>query len=109
MTDAEFARAFERGAIAPADFHHRSHLRLAWVYLAEAGSLADATARMAAALRRFAASAGHPEKYSDAVTAFWMAEMAAARAATPGVPFDALVGAHPRLLDARLPHAGDVG
>jgi hypothetical protein len=70
--DAAFARAFERGEIAPADFHHASHLRLALAYLDESGSVDAATDRMAAALRRFAAAAGQADKYHHTVTVFWM-------------------------------------
>ena len=43
MTDLELARALERGDVSNADFHHESHLRVAWVYLNESTSLADAT------------------------------------------------------------------
>ena len=34
-SDREFRAAFEAGAFAPADFSHRAHVRLAYVYLAE--------------------------------------------------------------------------
>ena len=34
-SDREFRTAFEAGAYAPADFSHRAHIRLAYVYLAE--------------------------------------------------------------------------
>lgn len=71
-TDAAFARAFERGEVAGADFHHASHLRLALAYLDESASVDEAAERMASALRRFAASAGHPEKYHHTLTLFWM-------------------------------------
>ena len=50
------ARAFERGEVPPGDFHHASHLRVAWVYLRECPSVADATDRMAALLRRLGAA-----------------------------------------------------
>jgi hypothetical protein len=70
--DVAFVRAFERGEIAPADFHHASHLRLALAYLADSASEEEAAERMAAALRRFAAAAGHPEKYHHTITLFWM-------------------------------------
>ena len=33
-SDLEFRTAFEAGAYAPADFSHRAHVRLAYVYLA---------------------------------------------------------------------------
>jgi hypothetical protein len=72
MTDEAFVRAFERGEIAPADFHHASHLRLALAYLETSGSIDEATERMAAGLQRFATRAGHPEKYHHTLTLFWM-------------------------------------
>jgi hypothetical protein len=72
VSDAAFARAFERGEIAAADFHHASHLRLALAYLEESTSVDEAAERMASALRRFATAAGHPEKYHHTMTVFWM-------------------------------------
>jgi len=100
MSDAEFARAFEAGQIANADFHHVDHLRLAWVYLEESPTIDAAMDRMRAALTRFATAAGKPEKYSDPMTWFWMREVAAARTAlAPGVDFDGLLRANPQLRD----------
>jgi hypothetical protein len=72
MSDAAFARAFERGEIANADFRHASHLRLALAYLEESPSPDEAAARMASALRGFATALGHPEKYHHTITVFWM-------------------------------------
>jgi hypothetical protein len=98
MTDTEFARAFESGAVANADFHHVDHLRLAWVYLAESPTLDAAIDRMAAALRRFAAAAGHAEKYSQPTTEFWMHQVAAARALMRDAEFNTVLRTYPRLL-----------
>ena len=70
MTDIELARALENGKIDNADFKHFHHLHVAWVYLFETDSIEDAIARMRATLRRFAASAGVPEKYHETITAF---------------------------------------
>jgi hypothetical protein len=72
MSDAAFARAFERGDIANGGFRHASHLRLALAYLEESPSVDEAVARMASALRTFAAAHGHPEKYHHTITVFWM-------------------------------------
>jgi hypothetical protein len=72
VSDAGFARAFERGEIAGADFHHAAHLRLALAYLEESASTDEAAARMEAALRRFATALGHPEKYHHTITLFWI-------------------------------------
>ena len=65
------ARALERCEVSNAGFRHASHLRVALVYLKESASVDDAIDRMAATLRRFAASVGHPEKYSQPTTEFW--------------------------------------
>src|ERR1700741_3926167 len=59
MTDVELTRALERGEIK--DFHHASHLHVAWVYLAESSSVREAANKMRNTLRRFAAAAGKPE------------------------------------------------
>ena len=97
MTDAEFARAFESGAVANADFHHVDHLRLAWVYLAESSTVDAAIDRMAATLHCFATAAGHPDKYSQPTTEFWVYRVAAARALMRDTEFDAVLRAFPRL------------
>jgi len=72
MTDRAFLRAFERGEISPADFHHADHVRLALAYLTDSASLAGATDRMAASLRAFARAAGQDEKYNHTLTVLWI-------------------------------------
>jgi len=109
--NVELTRALERGEAPPAGFPHASHLRVAWVYLSESPTVDQALARMAATLRRFAASVGRAEKYSDAITAFWMYQMAAVHAIMPGAAVDDVLRAYPRLLDkdliASAPRAAD--
>ncbi len=99
MTDTELTRALERGELPAGAFHHVDHLRVALVYLNESATIPDAIERMAATLRRFAASAGQPDKFSRPVTEFWMYQLAAARAMMPDASTDALLAAWPRLLD----------
>ena len=105
--DVELARALERCEIPDEGFPHASHLRVAWVYLAESASLDQAIARMAATLRRFAAAAGQAEKYSEPTTVFWMLQVAAARAVMPDAGIDAVLRAYPRLLDKHFIRADD--
>ena len=102
MTDVELARALERCEIPNEGFPHASHLRVAWVYLTENGSVEAATERMAATLRKFAASVGKAEKYDHPMTVFWMQTVADARAAHPGDAIDDVLRAEPRLLDKQL-------
>jgi len=102
MTDVELTRALERGKIPNEGFHHVDHLRVAWVYLEESPTVEAALARMADTLQRFATTVGKPEKYSDPLTAFWMYQMAAARALMPGADCAAIVDRYPWLLDKTL-------
>jgi hypothetical protein len=106
--DVELARALERCEPPSAGFPHASHLRVAWVYLHECRSIDQAIDRMADTLRRFAVSVGQAGKYSDPTTAFWMLQVAAARAAMPDASFEAMLQAYPRLLDKNLIRAHEV-
>jgi hypothetical protein len=71
-SDEEFIAAFEQGRIAPADFHHHEHLRLAWLYLRRDG-LAAAQDQVRAGIRAFARAAGKPELYHETLTLAWLA------------------------------------
>ena len=93
MTDAEFARAFETCELPPDNFHHRDHIRLAWIFLQRYG--AEAGAQIAISIRRYAAHLGKSDKYHETVTQAWMRLVAAAGATS----FEALTEAHPELLD----------
>jgi hypothetical protein len=103
MTPVEIVRALERGEIPNEGFHHASHLGVAWVYLMESPTTGEAAERMAATLRRFAASVGHPEKYHHTTTVFWMRRLAAARVSHPDAPLDDILRRTPALLDKHLP------
>ena len=100
--DVELVRSVERGEAPNHGFHHADHLRVAWRYLEECGGADAALARMSATLRHFAASVGKPDKYSGALTAFWMYQLASARALMPDASIDAVFIACPRLLDKDL-------
>ena len=104
MTDEQFARAFERGDVTPAEFDHRAHVRVAWVYLREGPSFEAATDRMRAAIQRFAAAANAAQKYHETITMLWMRVLAdaAARVTLP-CELEALLAACPELADKDLP------
>ncbi len=70
--DAQFLEAFELGRVAPADFHHHEHLRLAWLYVRRDG-LAAAQARVRQAIQAFARAAGKPDLYHETLTLAWLA------------------------------------
>jgi hypothetical protein len=99
MNATELTRAFELGDVSNAGFHHASHLQVAWVYLQESDSLESATEKMCAALRKFAAAAGKPEKYHHTITVFWMRMLAALRQAATERNLDHILALNPRLLE----------
>ena len=105
MTDMELTRALERGEIANDDFHHVSHLHVAWVYLAESSSVRQAANKMCATLRRFATAAGKPQKYHETVTLFWVHLLSQAHADSGGERLEEIVRANPQLLEKNFPLA----
>jgi hypothetical protein len=67
MTDDEFVHSFEECALPNSAFHHRDHVRLAWIYLRRHPVL-TALARFTESLQRFAAFHGHPGLYHETIT-----------------------------------------
>lgn len=67
MTDADFLRSFEDRSLPSSSFHHRDHVRLAWLYLRRYPTL-EALARFIEGLRRFAAANGRPDLYHETIT-----------------------------------------
>ncbi len=67
MTDADFVRSFEDGTLPNAAFHHRDHVRLAWLYLRRHPPI-EALTRFADSLKRFATANGHPGLYHETIT-----------------------------------------
>jgi hypothetical protein len=105
MTDAQLTRALERGDIANYDFHHASHLHVAWFYLNESPSMQQAANKMRDTLRRFAAAAGKPGKYHETITLFWIHLLSCAYTVSCGKRLEDIVHANPQLLEKNLPLA----
>ena len=103
MTDEAFARAFEEGAITPAQFDHVAHVRVAWVYIQASASQDEAVSRMRDAIRRFAAAAGVPRKYHETITVLWMRLLADVRDAGASGELSDVLRAQPALADKDLP------
>lgn len=104
MTDEAFARAFEAGAVRPEEFDHVAHLRVAWVYLREAGSADAALPRIRAAIQRFATAAGAAQKYHETITVVWMRLLEDAGAQVPRpCELSELLRRCPELGDKNLP------
>jgi hypothetical protein len=70
--DREFLRDFEAGTIPPADFSHRAHIRLAYVYLCQ-NDVDTAHHLMRSALLAFLKHHGvNPSKYHETMTRAWI-------------------------------------
>jgi hypothetical protein len=97
--DDEFLEAVETCTLPNAAFHHRDHVRLAWIYLCRFGYEAGSE-RMAASIRRYAAHHGAFEKYHETITRAWMdlVQHAMGRM-TQSAAFDAFIAANADLAD----------
>jgi len=101
MTDDEFLGAVESAACgAPPPgfrFGHREHLRLTWLQHERLGPDAGDLA-IAATLRRIDAAHGGG-KYHETITRFWLELVRHVRRRFAGMTFEAVLAAHPQLLD----------
>ncbi|MGH9538333.1 MAG: hypothetical protein ACRD3H_10430 [Terriglobales bacterium] len=67
MTDHDLLEQFERGTLPAEHFHHREHVRVAFLYLSKY-SVLEALQKFCAALRKFAAAHGKPQLYHQTTT-----------------------------------------
>ncbi len=67
MTDHELIEQFERGTLPNESFHHREHVRVAFLYLSQYPVL-EALQMFSRALREFAAANGKPQLYHETIT-----------------------------------------
>ena len=100
--DQAFRLAFEAGHVAPAQFDHRAHVRLAYVYLVSHDADA-ATGLFRGALQRFLQHHGiAPEKYHETLTRAWTLAVRHFMARSPAMTSaDAFIAHNPELLDTR--------
>lgn len=101
MTDDDFTDAFIAGAIAPADFDHRAHLRAAFC-LGRRRPFLEACVAMRDGLRHIAARAGKPGLYHETITVAFMSLVSQRAAERPDLDWPAFLDAHPGLMDRAL-------
>ena len=102
-TDEAFLAALAEGTVPDGAFHHRDHVRLAWLRIRALG-LEPGTARIREDVRGFAARKGLATLYHETLTTFWARAVASALAGDPGTAgFAGFVARHPELLDKDLP------
>lgn len=101
--DREFRVAFESCEFPPAEFNHRAHLRLAYVYLTEHDT-ESAYALMRESLHRFLEYHGVDlSKYHDTITRAWILAVRHFMEATSNFDSaDSFIDQNPQMLDAKI-------
>jgi hypothetical protein len=100
VNDHDFLNAFETAVLTA--FPHRSHLRMAWLYLRR-GGWDNGLHSIRGGIQRFAGATGATRKYHETITCFWACVVNAALVETPGeTDFDRFIEAHPHLLDGKF-------
>jgi hypothetical protein len=97
MSDDELCAAFDAATLPKEDFHHREHLRVAFVYLVRHGEAAPP--RFCAALSHFAAAKGVPGKYRQELTLDWLARIRREAAKASYADSQEFLARNPGLLD----------
>ena len=101
-SDEDFLRAFEDLSFPVDQFHHREHIRVAWLYL-KSWDATRAAERMCAGILRFASHHGATRKYHHTLTLAWIRLVAAAFVETPeGHSFAEFLSSHAELGDKNL-------
>jgi hypothetical protein len=100
--DDEFLRAFFGLTLRNSEFHHRDHLRLAWLAVRRHGGAAEEF--VTKGVQRFAEHHSHGPAYHDTMTRFWVRLVAQAVSHRPEIAdFDDFLAAYPLLLDKNAP------
>jgi hypothetical protein len=99
LSDDDFLSAFFSLSLPNSEFHHRDHLRLAWLAVRRhGGEVAEEV--VTRGILRFAEHNRHAALYHDTMTRFWVRLVAHAVGARPEIDgFEAFLEAHPLLLD----------
>jgi hypothetical protein len=98
LTNDDFVARFENCTLPNGAFHHRDHVRLAWIYLRRHEPL-EALTRFAEGLRWFATANGHPGLYHETITwAFLLLIRERMEIGAAGGTWEDLARANPDLL-----------
>jgi len=97
MNDVDFLHAFETGTLPATDFHHRDHVRLAWLYLQEE-TPSGAIGRFAEGLKRFAKRAGKEGLYHETITWAYLLLVHERMGRASAVTFEDFAAKNPDLL-----------
>jgi hypothetical protein len=97
LDERTFVARFRDGTLATDHFHHRDHVRMAWLYVREHGLEAAVTA-FTADLRAFAIAKGVPRLYHATITVAYLTLIAERLTVAPDGDWDAFAAANADLL-----------
>lgn len=100
MSAIETLRAFETGALDPAQFPHSEHVRLGYEMLGRY-SFGEAIVRFSQGLRLLAAKAGKPQVYHETITVAFLALINERRARDAAQSWDEFRANNTDLFDKR--------
>jgi len=101
MDDTTLLARFESLELAPGEFRHREHIRVAFAMLRGA-EFGEAALRFRTGLKRFATAAGVPGKYDETLTWAYLALVARCMAERDYPSSLAMLEARPDLLGLRV-------
>jgi hypothetical protein len=101
MNDTEFLKQFEQCTLPKENFKHKSHLRIAWLYLSQY-SLDEAITRITEGIIRYASSIGASHIYHHTMTLAWVYFVHHAMSSKES-DFESFINHHAYLLDKKLP------
>ena len=102
QNDRSFRAAFEAHAIAPSQFNHEAHVRLAYVYLAD-HDVESAVRRMREALLDFIEHNGIPRsKFHETITRAWVLAVRHFMDRSASSSATDFLAKNPELLDSKI-------
>jgi hypothetical protein len=100
LSDEEMLTGFETGQLAPGNFHHCDHVRLAWICVRRFG-LSQAEEKLLRGIRNMAERAGVPEKFLHTTTVAWV-RLVAARLGGGNETFGNWIAEWPELMNKNI-------
>jgi len=100
--DRQFRLSFEACTIAPSEFNHQAHVRLAYIYLTE-GDAASAVQKMRNALLKFIEHNNVPRsKFHETLTRAWVLAVQHFMNKSTGTSAADFIAKNPELLDSKI-------
>lgn len=102
LDDRNFRSAFESCTVAPSQFNHEAHVRLAYIYLVESG-VESAVQRMREALLNFIEHNGIPRsKFHETITCAWVLAVRHFMDKSSSTSFQDFIAKNQVLLDSKI-------